>query len=76
MRPRALSTLILALPLAAIGVFWLAMVLLPHLLLYPLLGILMPLSALAGVSYAWLYNRQGGRTSLVDAAKKQLPGKR
>ncbi len=57
----------------AIVVFLIAFKLIPAILLYPLLGIFMPLSALAGISYAWLYNRQGGRTSLVDLSKKQLP---
>jgi hypothetical protein len=59
----------------AIAVFLVAMMLFPHLLLYPLLGILMPLSGVVGASYAWLYNRQGGRTSLTSVTRKQLPGK-
>jgi hypothetical protein len=58
----------------AIVVFLLLVKLIPAILLYPLLGILMPVSALAGVSYAWLYNRKGERTSLVDMTRnKQLP---
>ena len=58
----------------AILVFLLLVKLIPAILLYPLLGILMPVSALAGVSYAWLYNRKGERTSLVDMTRnKQLP---
>jgi hypothetical protein len=58
----------------AIVVFLILVKIIPAILLYPLLGILMPISALAGVSYAWLYNRKGERTSLVDMTKnKQLP---
>jgi hypothetical protein len=57
----------------AIVVFLILLKIIPAILLYPLLGILMPVSAIAGVSYAWLYNRKGTRTSLLDAAKKQLP---
>jgi hypothetical protein len=58
----------------AILIFLLLVKLIPAILLYPLLGILMPVSALAGVSYAWLYNRKGERTSLVDMTRnKQLP---
>ena len=56
----------------AIVVFLILCKLLPAMLLYPLLGLLMPLSALAGVSYAWLYNRQGGRASLVDMSKSSF----
>jgi hypothetical protein len=62
--------------LPAILVFLVVCKLLPVILLGPLLGILLPASAVAGVSYAWLYNRQGGRTSIVDATRKQLPPKR
>jgi hypothetical protein len=47
--------------------------LLPNFLLYPLLAVLLPASALAGIAYAWLYNKQGERTSLIDMAKKELP---
>jgi hypothetical protein len=57
----------------AIVVFLILLKIIPAILLYPLLGILMPVSALAGVSYAWLYNRKGTRTSLLDVGKKQLP---
>jgi hypothetical protein len=60
--------------LPAIIVFAVLVKILPAILLGPLLGILLPVSAVAGVSYAWLYNKQGGRSSLVDVAKKkQLP---
>jgi hypothetical protein len=60
--------------LPAILIFMVLMKILPAIILGPLLGILLPVSAVAGVSYAWLYNKQGGRTSLVDMSKnKQLP---
>lgn len=41
-------------------------------LFYPLLGMILPLSALLGAMYAWRYNRSGQRTSLFleeDSAK-------
>jgi hypothetical protein len=60
----------------AIAVFLVAMAVLPHLILYPLLGLFMPLSAVAGVAYAYLYNKKGDRTSIVDMTKKQLPPRR
>jgi hypothetical protein len=55
----------------AIVLFGLLYALLPHFVL--LWGPLFMLSGLGGVAYAWLYNKQGGRTSLVDMAKKELP---
>jgi hypothetical protein len=57
----------------AIAVFMLLVMVLPHLLLYPLLGVLLPLSALGGVAYAWGHNQRGERTSLADAARGKLP---
>jgi hypothetical protein len=58
----------------AIALFLLLSAILPHFLWIPLLAILMPVSGLAGVAYAWLYNKQGERTSLVDMARnKELP---
>jgi hypothetical protein len=59
--------------LPAILVFMLMVMVLPHLLLGPLLGVLMPLSAAAGVAYAWSHNKSGERTSLVDTARRKLP---
>src|SRR5207248_5388147 len=63
--------------LPGILLFALLYAVLPHFLLLPLLGLLLPVSALAGVTYAWLYNKQGERTSLVDMARnKELPPSR
>lgn len=60
----------------AILVFLVVCKILPYLLLGPLLGIAMPLSALAGVAYAWRYNQRGERTSLTDLGRKDLPPRR
>lgn len=54
---------------AAIVVFTLLAKILPAMLLYPLLGIILPASALAGVFYAWQYNAKGHRVSLQDIGK-------
>ena len=63
--------------LPGILLFTLLYAILPHFLLLPLLGVLLPVSALAGVTYAWLYNKQGERTSLIDMTRaKELPPKR
>lgn len=43
--------------------------LLPAFLFAPLLGVLLPISALAGAGYAWAHNQSGGRSSLGDAAR-------
>lgn len=45
-------------------VFVLAAKLLPAILFYPLMSLLVPLSALLGAMYAWRYNRTGRRSSL------------
>jgi hypothetical protein len=60
----------------AIAIFVLLVAVLPHILLAPLLGVLMPLSGAAGVAYAWSHNRRGERTSLADAARGKLPPRR
>lgn len=51
---------------------------LPTLLTIPVLLVALPASAVAGVTYALQYNREGGRTRLFgkDAKAKQLKGKR
>jgi hypothetical protein len=43
--------------------------LLPMILFAPLLGILLPASALAGAAYAWAHNQTGDRSSIKDAAR-------
>jgi hypothetical protein len=54
---------------AAAGVIAAAL-LVPHFLLTPVLGIVAPLSGLAGVYYAWRHNQTGERTGLFSDAKK------
>lgn len=56
--------------LPAVIAFVVAYKLLPMFLFAPLLGILLPLSALAGGAYAWAHNQSGDRASLGDAAKR------
>lgn len=60
-----------AVPAAAVVVG--AAMFLPHVLLTPLLGIVAPLSAVAGVYYAWRHNQTGERTGLFSDAKKPPP---
>jgi hypothetical protein len=48
--------------------------LLPHALLMPLMGILAPLSAGAGIYYAWRHNQTGERTGLFSDKGKKKPG--
>jgi hypothetical protein len=45
--------------------------LLPHVLLVPLLGVLMPISGVAGVYYAWRHNQTGERTGLFSDRRKK-----
>jgi hypothetical protein len=46
--------------------------LLPHFLLVPMLGVLAPISGVAGVYYAWRHNQTGERTGLFsDKGKKK-----
>lgn len=45
--------------------------LLPHVLLVPLLGVLMPISGVAGVYYAWRHNQTGERTGLFSDRHKK-----
>jgi hypothetical protein len=66
-----------AVPASAAWVLLLALAskILPSILLFPVLAVVMPLSAIAGVAYALQYNRHGGRQRLFgDDQKKQLPG--
>jgi hypothetical protein len=45
--------------------------LLPHFLLVPMLGVLAPISGVAGIYYAWRHNQTGERTGLFsDKGKK------
>jgi hypothetical protein len=57
----------------AAGVVLAAAMFVPHFLLAPLLGLVAPLSGLAGVYYAWRHNQTGERTGLFSDAKK--PGR-
>jgi hypothetical protein len=57
----------------AVGLFVLLSMILPHVLLAPLLGVVLPLSGAAGVAYAWAHNQRGERTSLADVARRKLP---
>jgi hypothetical protein len=61
-----------ALPGAAVylGLFSL----LPHFLLVPLLGVLMPVSGVAGVYYAWRHNQIGARAGLFSDDRKKPSG--
>ena len=45
--------------------------LLPHFLLVPLLGVIAPISGVAGVYYAWRHNQTGERTGLFSDEKKK-----
>jgi hypothetical protein len=45
--------------------------LLPHFLLVPLLGVLAPVSGIAGVYYAWRHNQTGERTGLFSDRRKK-----
>jgi hypothetical protein len=45
----------------------------PHFILTPLLGVLAPLSGVAGVYYAWRHNQTGERTGLFSDAKRERP---
>jgi hypothetical protein len=49
---------------------------LPHVLLAPLLGLLTPVSVGIGLLYAWRHNQRGERTSLVDSVRGTLPPRR
>jgi hypothetical protein len=49
---------------------------LPHFLLMPLLGVLAPISGVAGVYYAWRHNQTGERTGLFsDKGKRNADGR-
>lgn len=57
-----------AIPAAAIALVLAAIV--PTFLLMPVLWLVMPLSALTGLVYAWQYNRHGQRTTIFLDDKK------
>jgi hypothetical protein len=57
--------------LSAMVVFWLAAAVLPHFLLLPLLGLVLPASALASAFYAWQHNSKGKRVSLLESGKDE-----
>jgi hypothetical protein len=61
-----------------IAIYMLVCAVLPHMLLLPLLGLAHPISALAGVAYAWRHNQKGERTPLLGEKKddRLLPPKR
>lgn len=58
-----------AIPAAAIALVLAAIV--PTFLLMPVLWLVMPLSALTGLVYAWQYNRHGHRTPIFLDDKKE-----
>jgi hypothetical protein len=60
----------------AIAVYLLIVNLLPGFILFYLIGILHAVSALAGLIYAFAYNRTGERTRLFGAARAALPPRR
>ena len=60
-----------ALPASAIALLVAALV--PTFLLMPVLWLVMPLSALTGLVYAWQYNRHGHRTPIFLDDKKGKP---
>lgn len=55
--------------LPATALFVLLYKLLPMVLFAPLLGVILPVSAIAGAAYAWAHNQSGGRSPLGKAAK-------
>jgi hypothetical protein len=55
--------------LPAILVFGVLYKILPMVLFAPLLGVLLPISAIAGAGYAWAHNQSGNRSSLGAAAR-------
>ena len=50
--------------------------LLPHFLLVPMLGVLAPISGVAGVYYAWRHNQTGERTGLFSDKGKPKTDRR
>lgn len=60
-----------ALPAAAIALV--AAAIIPTFLLMPILWLVMPLSAITGLIYAWQYNRHGHRTPIFLDDKKEKP---
>ncbi len=59
--------------LPAIAVYVLLCSILPQFLLVWILGFLNPVTAIAGVLYAWSYNHEGYRAPLLGKAKRALP---
>ena len=59
--------------LPGIAIYMLACSIVPSFLLWPLLGILGPVSALAGVYYAWRHNQTGERTGLFTDKPGKIP---
>jgi hypothetical protein len=59
--------------LPAIFVYMVLIMVLPHVLLAPLLGLIAPLSAIAGTLYAWRHNQRGERTSMLDIGRTLPP---
>jgi len=58
---------------AYVGICWL----LPHFLLLPVLGVMAPISGVAGLYYAWRHNQTGERTGLfTDKPAPKKPPKR
>jgi hypothetical protein len=53
----------------AAGLYVAALSFIPHMILWPVLGIAAPLSGLAGVYYAWRHNQTGVRTGLFTDDK-------
>jgi len=49
---------------------------LPHFLLVPMLGVLAPISGIAGVYYAWRHNQTGARTGLFSDKGQQNADRR
>ncbi|AKT40806.1 hypothetical protein [Chondromyces crocatus] len=60
----------------AIVIYVLLCALLPKFLLVWILGLVSPVSAIAGILYAWSYNHEGRRAPLIGKAKDALPVRR
>ena len=60
----------------AVVLFVLLYKILPMVLFAPLLGVLLPASAIAGAAYAWAHNQSGGRAAIGEAARGLTKGDR
>jgi hypothetical protein len=60
----------------AVAIYLALLLVLPHVLLAPLLGLLTPVSVGVGLLYAWRHNQRGERTSLVESVRGSLPPRR